>query len=117
MTRSHFFSISKILFLVIACQITYAEEPTQAAIMADIMTNYEKLLIKAELEYSEAKQHKYAWRDTEKAINNAKELATQADFKQAIKALNQAIQECELARKQAATQTNTSELLPYYLVK
>lgn len=117
MKRCHFFSISKILFLFIACHITYADEPTRPGIMAETETYYEKLLIKAELEYSEAKQNKYVWRDTKKIINNAKELATQADFKQAIKALEQAIQECELAKKQAAAQTNISELLPYYLIK
>ena len=103
----HSNSIIKLLLLFIVCLTSFAAEITKV--------EHENLLMQVEQQHKHARQQQYAWRDTGKKINKAKKLAAQSEFTQANELLHQALQECEIAKKQSESQSQLSKLLPYYL--
>ena len=55
------------------------------------------------------------WRDTKNLINQANNLAASNEFELAIKLLEKAQFQAEQSYQQALDQSNTEELLPFYL--
>jgi len=107
----HHFHALNIFFLIILCQFTHANE----VLSVEHSVEYENLLLQVTQIHTQAKLNHYAWRDTGKMIIDASKLAHQGEFMQANKLLRQAYQECILAEQQSSTQSDLSELIPYYL--
>lgn len=110
MSTRHF-QVLKLIFLIIVGQLTHANEDSSV----EHPIEYEQHLLQVTQLYAQARLKHYAWRDTEKIITQASELANQGEYMKANELLRQAHQQCVLAEQQASTQAHLSELVPYYL--
>jgi len=108
---THHSRIFKLIFLIILSQLTHANGDSSA----EHPIEYEQLHLQVTQLYAQARLKHYAWRDTEKIITQASELANQGEYIKANELLRQAHQQCILAAQQASTQAHLSELVPYYL--
>lgn len=98
------FVVSKQLLLIIGLLWTNG---TGASDWQAELTATEKLVAQAKMEGS-------LWRDTEKLVENAKELKSTGKHQDALVLLNEAKQQATLATVQASQQFNNI-LIPYYL--